>query len=193
MEIGKDMKPDDIDAETLKLLHFIFLVASESDWNNYIEKSGMMNILDEIGINYTVIILSAHRNPDELRRFCIHAMEINLGIVFGTAAGMAAALAGAIEAIPIVKGTVVLAVALPSAEYPNAEDAVLSILQLPDTTPVSLTGISKHGLRKMALTVAQIIGREDVRIYEQYIDYLEAHKDDKKSKVLKVQINTNKS
>lgn len=188
MQIRKDMNPADLDAKTLKVLHFILLVGSESDYINHIEKSGMMEILDEISINYTAINLSAHRNPDELREFCIRAMEINPGIIFGTAAGMSAALAGAVEAIPIVKETIVFAVALPSSEFPNAMDAVLSIIQLPDTTPVSFTGISKSGLRKMALLVARIIGKYDACIYKQYANYLEAHKNDKKPKVLKMQI-----
>jgi phosphoribosylaminoimidazole carboxylase PurE protein len=119
------------------------------------EESKMSDVLDRCGISWELSIISADRNPEVLTDYCNQAKQSGVR-VFIAGAGMAARLPGAIAAqlkylLPVI------GVALPSEEFPNALDALLSITRTPSGCPVIFAGIGKTGFRNAAIIAAQII------------------------------------
>lgn len=89
-------------------------------------------VLHEHGVDYEVVVLSAHRNPKELEKF----IESSDADVFIAMAGLAAHLPGFIASRtqkPVIG--VPLNVAL------GGLDSLLSIVQMPRGVPVATVGI----------------------------------------------------
>ena len=130
------------------------VIGSKTD-RPVVEESGMLEVLDQCEISYELSIISADRNPEELKAYCDKAKEKGVK-VFIAAAGMAARLPGAIAAhtkymLPVI------GVALPSEEFPDALDALLSITRAPSGCPVLFAGIGKAGLKNAAIAAVQIL------------------------------------
>ncbi|HMF29979.1 MAG TPA: 5-(carboxyamino)imidazole ribonucleotide mutase [Candidatus Lokiarchaeia archaeon] len=88
--------------------------------------------LDELGITYEMKILSAHRNPDELREY----VTSTPAIVFIAVAGLSAALPGVIASM-----TAKPVIGVPVSAKLGGLDALLSIVQMPPGVPVACVGI----------------------------------------------------
>ncbi|MDO8424664.1 MAG: AIR carboxylase family protein [bacterium] len=131
------------------------VVGSESDLG-LVKESGMLEVLSSCGVGWELSIISAHRNKKELSDYCQEAVKEKMVKVFIAAAGMAAALPGDIAA-EIKFSLPVIGVPLPSAEFPNALDALLAITRVPGGCPVAMTGIGKAGLKNAALLAVQIL------------------------------------
>ncbi len=93
-------------------------------------------ILKELEVPFEVHVYSAHRTPEQARKFCSEARENGFGVLI-CAAGMAAHLAGAAAAVstlPVIgipcKGPVL-----------DGMDALLSTVQMPSGVPVATVGI----------------------------------------------------
>ena len=87
-------------------------------------------ILKELEVPFEVHVYSAHRTPEQARKFCSEARENGFGVLI-CAAGMAAHLAGAAAAVstlPVIgipcKGPVL-----------DGIDALLSTVQMPSGVP----------------------------------------------------------
>ena len=111
-------------------------------------------ILKELAIPFEVHVYSAHRTPEEARRFSVEAREKGFGVLIA-AAGMAAHLAGAIAAnttLPVIgipcKGPVL-----------DGLDALLSTVQMPSGIPVATVGINNGA--NAALLAAEILAVSD--------------------------------
>jgi len=116
-----------------------------------------VDVLKNFEIPYEVHIYSAHRTPEEARRFACSARENGFGAIIA-AAGMAAHLAGAIAAnttLPVIgipcKGPVL-----------DGLDALLSTVQMPTGIPVATVAV--NGGANAALLAAQIIAVEDAAL-----------------------------
>jgi len=151
------------------------IVGSESD-EKIVRESGMLDVFSQCGVNCEFSIISAHRNPEELAQYCDEALTRGIKM-FISAAGMAAHLPGAISAY-IKQSCPVIGVALPSPEYPNAQDALLSMARMPSGCPVAVAGIGKAGLKNAAILVCQILSLADEEIRNKFQAYI---KTDKKS------------
>lgn len=108
--------------------------------------------LDELGIEYSFEVLSAHRNPDELKRY-INECD-NGGVkIFIAAAGMAAALPGV-----IASHTDKPVIGIPlQGEALGGLDSLLSIVQMPQGVPVATMSLGKHGAVNAAIFASQIL------------------------------------
>lgn len=177
-------KIDDIDELTLAATQLIIDLGSKSDWDKWVKASKMHKILNEIGISYIAVAISAHRNPKELEKFCIRAVQANPNVVFVGIAGGAAALPGAIAAI--LKERPVIGVALPSETFPDASDAVLAMTQTPGDIAINFAGIAENGLQKVPLLAAQILGQGHMATRHAYKKFLNDHRNDKEPEVLLV-------
>ena len=111
-------------------------------------------ILKELAIPFEVHVYSAHRTPEEARRFSVEAREKGFGVLIA-AAGMAAHLAGVIAAnttLPVIgipcKGPVL-----------DGLDALLSTVQMPSGIPVATVGINNGA--NAALLAAEILAVSD--------------------------------
>lgn len=113
-------------------------------------------ILDELGIDYTFTVSSAHRTPERTAKL-VEEEEASGCQVFICAAGMAAHLAGAVAAKTIrpVLGIPVSASAL------GGMDALLATVQMPPGFPVGTVALDKAGARNAAWMAAQILALTD--------------------------------
>jgi len=131
------------------------ILGSESDLE-ILKSSDLPKILEGLEVSWECHVISAHRNADDLHDHCQQAVATDSKI-FIAAAGMAAALPGAIAAI--TKGQVpVIGVALESSDgFLSGMDALLSMVRMPPGVPVITAGIGKPGLKNAALIACQIL------------------------------------
>ena len=144
------------------------LMGSESDAEVMFKAK---EILDELGINSEVRILSAHRTPKELHEYIENASESGVKI-FIAGAGMSAHLAGVVGASTNLP---VIGVPINSSSL-GGVDALLSTIQMPPGIPVATMGIGSPGARNAALFAARILSLEDSKILEKYKTYVEKQK-----------------
>jgi len=149
------------------------IMGSKNDFE--IAKSAV-EILKEFGIEYEVIVSSAHRTPEQTGKWSKTADERGLSAIIALA-GAAAHLAGV-----IASETNVPVIAVPiSATSLNGLDALYAMVQMPGGIPVATMAIGKAGAKNAGIFAAQIIGRSDRSVYEKLIQYRE----DMKEKVYK--------
>jgi phosphoribosylaminoimidazole carboxylase PurE protein len=133
------------------------ILGSQSDWPTV---EPCYSQLQELEIPVEVQVLSAHRTPDQLRDFVVTGEE-RVG-VFIAAAGMAAALPGAIAA-----HTVRPVIGIPVASSPlQGVDSLLSMVQMPPGVPVATVAIGSAGARNAALLAAQILALHEPKLRE---------------------------
>jgi phosphoribosylaminoimidazole carboxylase PurE protein len=95
-------------------------------------------VLHDAGIRYEVRVMSAHRNPEQVREYCHNARMRGLKVIIA-GAGMSAALPGVAAAhtdLPVIG--VPLTSSLTAA---GGLDAILSIVQMPPGVPVAAVGL----------------------------------------------------
>ena len=136
------------------------VMGSDSDLP-IVEKA--VQVLKELNIPYETHIFSAHRTPNEAKKFAEDAREANFGVLIGVA-GMAAHLAGAIAA-----NTTLPVIGIP-CKGPNLDglDALLSTVQMPSGVPVATVSID--GGKNAALLAAQILAVEDAELADKLDD-----------------------
>jgi len=109
------------------------ILGSDSDIK-IAEKS--IEILKNLGLEYEINIISAHRTPEKAREFAEKARENNFGVIIAIA-GKAAALSGVLAAhtrIPVIGVPV-------SSQDLGGMDALLSTVQMPPGVPVACVAI----------------------------------------------------
>ena len=115
-----------------------------------------LEILDELGVDYTFTVTSAHRTPDRTEEI-VRSMEEQGCRVFICAAGLAAHLAGAVASRTTRP---VLGVPV-SASSLGGTDALLSTVQMPPGFPVGTLGLDRVGARNAAWMAGQILALQD--------------------------------
>ncbi|MEM0284615.1 MAG: 5-(carboxyamino)imidazole ribonucleotide mutase [Sulfolobales archaeon] len=105
------------------------VIGSERD-RQYAERAA--SILKEHGVDFEVVILSAHRNPKELEKY----VETSDADLFIAMAGLAAHLPGF-----IASRTQRPVIGVPLNVSLGGLDALLSIVQMPKGVPVATVGI----------------------------------------------------
>ena len=135
------------------------VMGSDSDLP-IIEKA--VGVLKELGIPYEVHVYSAHRTPEEARRWSISARDNGIGVIIA-AAGMAAHLAGAVAANTTLP---VIGIPCKSAAL-DGMDALLSTVMMPSGIPVATVAID--GGKNAALLAAEMIAIEDSELAEKLI------------------------
>jgi 5-(carboxyamino)imidazole ribonucleotide mutase len=108
------------------------------------------DILNELGIESEVKVMSAHRQPELVRDYAAKAQDRGLlAIICG--AGMAAHLAGAVAA-----GTTLPVIGVPiKSGALDGMDALLSTVMMPTGVPVATVAID--GAKNAAYLAAQIV------------------------------------
>ena len=123
-----------------------------------------IDILEELGIDYQVSVISAHRNPDKARKYGLEAGKRGFEVIIA-AAGYAAHLPGILASWTTIP---VIGVPLSTSELKGV-DALLSITQMPPGVPVACVGI--NGAKNAALLAAQILGLKHDEIKQAYNKY----------------------
>lgn len=110
--------------------------------------------LDELGVPFTVRVMSAHRTPLEAAEFAKSARENGFGVIIA-AAGKAAHLAGALAAQTTLP---VIGIPVKSSTL-DGIDALLSTVQMPGGIPVATVAID--GAQNAALLAAEMLALSD--------------------------------
>lgn len=129
------------------------IMGSKSDFD--VMKS-CSETLEAFGVQYELIISSAHRSPERTKEYITKA-EAKGAQVFIAAAGMAAHLAGV-----LASKTVKPVIGVPmSASALSGIDALLSTVQMPAGMPVATVAIGKAGAINSAYLAMQILALEN--------------------------------
>jgi len=129
------------------------IMGSKSDFD--VMKS-CSETLEEFGVQYELIISSAHRSPERTKDYVL-AAEAKGAQVFIAAAGMAAHLAGV-----LASKTIKPIIGVPmSASALSGIDALLSTVQMPAGMPVATVAIGKAGAINSAYLAMQILALEN--------------------------------
>ena len=154
------------------------IMGSDSDLQIMFQSA---QILDELGIDNEVKVLSTHRTPKETTDYAISAKKRGLKVVIAGAGG-AAALPGTVAALTSLP---VIGVPIKSKSMEGL-DSLLSIVQMPPGVPVATVGVD--GSRNAGLLAAQIIGASDAKVAKAVEDF----KKDQRLGVLKKNSNLQK-
>jgi 5-(carboxyamino)imidazole ribonucleotide mutase len=150
-------------------LKVAMLMGSKSDLPKLVDG---MKVLDDLGIDHEVRIMSAHRTPDVVMEFASKAADKGFGVIVA-AAGGAAHLAGVVAShtlLPVI-GIPVEGGAL------NGLDALLSTVQMPGGIPVATVGIGKGGPVNAALLAAQILAVTDADVRKKLDRYRKSRRE----------------
>jgi 5-(carboxyamino)imidazole ribonucleotide mutase len=123
-----------------------------------------LDMLSELGIDYEVSVISAHRKPEMVREYGRKARKRGIKVIIA-GAGLAAHLPGVLASWTTLP---VIGVPLPAGEL-KGMDALLSITQMPSGIPVACVGIGNA--KNAALLAAQILGLKYPKITEAYEEY----------------------
>jgi 5-(carboxyamino)imidazole ribonucleotide mutase len=131
-------------------------MGSRSDHDTMVEAA---RILDELGIEYEMHVVSAHRTPDRMFEYAETAESRGLRVIIAGAGGAAhlPGMTAAKTVLPVI-GVPVLSSAL------NGLDSLLSIVQMPRGVPVATVAIGKAGAVNAGLLAAEIVGTSDPEV-----------------------------
>lgn len=132
------------------------IMGSKSDWPTMKEAA---DILDRLGVDYHVEVVSAHRTPDKLMSFSASAADNGYQVVVAGAGG-AAHLPGMVASktrLPVL-GVPVQSKAL------SGQDSLLSIVQMPRGVSVGTLAIGGAGAFNAGLMAAQILATNDAEL-----------------------------
>lgn len=151
------------------------VMGSDSD---IVQMSKAADILKEFDIEYEMAIISAHREPDELTKWCRGAWDRDIRVIIA-GAGMAAALPGMCAAL--FSGPVI-GVPL-SAKVLDGTDSLHSILMMPPGVPVATVTID--GAKNAGILAAQILSVSSDDMAAKIREKLLSYKEDMKEGVMK--------
>ena len=135
------------------------LMGSDSDLATM---QGCLDVLAKMDVAHEVHITSAHRTPEETRRY-VNDAEGRGCAVFVAAAGMAAHLAGAVAA-----QTVRPVIGVPIDAGPlKGLDALLSTVQMPGGIPVASVAIGSAGAKNAAYLATQMLALADTDLTDR--------------------------
>ena len=126
------------------------------------------SILDEFGVEFEVIISSAHRTPEQTREWAVSAKNRGIRVIIA-AAGGAAHLPGV-----VASHTVLPVIGIPvETKIAGGLDSVLSILQMPAGIPVAAMSAGSAGGVNAALYAISILALLDGKYEKKLNGYRE--------------------
>ncbi|WP_158826300.1 5-(carboxyamino)imidazole ribonucleotide mutase [Mucilaginibacter lacusdianchii] len=138
------------------------IMGSKSDLNIMNDAA---DVLKELGVDYEITVVSAHRTPDRLFEYAKSAAGRGLKVVIAGAGG-AAHLPGMVASLTHLP---VIGVPVKSSNSIDGWDSVLSILQMPNGIPVATVAL--NAAKNAGLLAAQILGTADEQIAQNLIAY----------------------
>jgi len=133
------------------------------------------DILKELGVEFELTIVSAHRTPHRMVEYAEGAREKGLQVIIAGAGG-AAHLPGMVASLTTLP---VIGVPIKSRNSIDGWDSVLSILQMPGGIPVATVALD--GAKNAGILAAEILGTSDSEIAEN----LQKYKDGLRDNVMK--------
>jgi phosphoribosylaminoimidazole carboxylase PurE protein len=128
-------------------------------------------VLREFGIDYETAVISAHRNPNKIKKFAGSAEGNGFSVIVAIA-GLAAHLPGVVASL-----TTLPVIGIPVETGPlNGRDALYSIVQMPPGIPVASVGIGNA--TNAALLAVEILGGADHALRAKMKEYRKRFGDD---------------
>ena len=137
------------------------------------------DVLKELGIDFDMTIISAHREPEEFFAYAKGAEEKGYKVIIA-GAGKAAHLPGmcaALFALPVIGVPL-------SGKNLDGMDAVFSIMQMPPGVPVATVAID--GAKNAAILAAKILAASDEELLNKLKAYTAEQKEAVKAKAAKL-------
>ena len=128
-------------------------------------------VLEKLGVETEVDIVSAHRTPEKLFEFSKNAHLRGIKVIIAGAGG-AAHLPGMVASLSPLP---VIGVPVKSRNSIDGWDSVLSILQMPGGVPVATVALD--GAQNAGILAAQIIASSNPDLLEKIIEFKESLKD----------------
>ncbi len=125
-----------------------------------------VNVLEQLGIDYEVRVMSAHRTPQRVQEYSQQARERGIEVLI-SAAGGSAALGGVLASWTTLP---VIGIPLASSEL-KGMDALLATAQMPPGIPVACMAVGAWGARNAAFFAAEILGLKHEAIRQAYDEY----------------------
>ena len=135
--------------------------------------SAAAEVLEELGVEFELTVISAHRTPERMVEYAKAAYGRGLKTIIAGAGG-AAHLPGMVASMTTLP---VIGVPVKSSNSIDGWDSVLSIFQMPGGVPVATVALD--GAKNAGILAAQMIGAFDEKIATNLAKY----KEDMKTKV----------
>jgi len=131
--------------------------------------------LEQLGIEYEMDIVSAHRTPEKMFDFAKNAKAKGFSVIVAGAGGAAhlPGVTAALTALPVI------GVPIKSSNM-SGLDSLLSIVQMPPGIPVATMAI--NGAKNAGILAAKILGISEPEIYGKVEGYMASLKDMVESK-----------
>jgi 5-(carboxyamino)imidazole ribonucleotide mutase len=123
-------------------------------------------VLDQLGIEHEVVVMSAHRTPEKVMEYGTTARDRGIEVIIAGAGG-SAGLPGVLASwttLPII------GVPLTSSDLKGV-DSLYAIAQMPPGIPVACVAIGSWGARNAGFLAAQMLGIKHEKIRKAYDDY----------------------
>jgi 5-(carboxyamino)imidazole ribonucleotide mutase len=128
------------------------------------------DVLTELGVNYEITVVSAHRTPDRMFTYAREAAGRGIKVIIAGAGG-AAHLPGMVASLTHLP---VIGVPVKSSNSIDGWDSILSILQMPNGIPVATVAL--NAAKNAGILAAQIISTADEAVVKNLIAYKESLK-----------------
>lgn len=145
------------------------VMGSQSDWPTMQHAA---TTLDELGVEHTDLIVSAHRTPDRLIEFSKSASDAGFQVIIAGAGG-AAHLPGMVASMTQLP---VFGVPIESKAL-SGLDSLLSIAQMPGGIPVGTLAIGKAGAINAALLAGSVLALQDQAVADRLTVFRQSQTD----------------
>lgn len=129
------------------------------------------DVLKELGVEYEMTVVSAHRTPDRMFEYAKSAAGRGLRVIVAGAGG-AAHLPGMVASLTPLP---VIGVPIKSSNSIDGWDSVLSILQMPSGVPVATVAL--NGAKNAGILAAQVVGSANAEVLGRIVQYKEGLKE----------------
>ena len=128
--------------------------------------------LFELGVEFELKIVSAHRTPARLFEFATQAHTRGIDVIIAGAGGAAhlAGMAAAMTHLPVIAVPV-------SSKQLKGMDSLLSMVQMPKGVAVACQAIGEAGAYNAGLMAAQILALKDTGLSQRLIAWRKAQTD----------------
>jgi len=127
-------------------------------------------VLEQMGIEYEFVVVSAHRSPDYMYEYARSLEERNISIIIAGAGG-AAHLPGMMAALTTVP---VIGVPVKSSNSIDGWDSLLSIVQMPNDVPVATVAV--NAAHNAGILAAQILAVSSEPVKKKLNELKEANR-----------------
>ena len=124
------------------------------------------DFLTEIGVEYEMKIVSAHRTPELMLDYAKSAHTRGLEVIIAGAGGAAhlPGMTASLTPLPVI------GVPVKSSNSIDGWDSILSILQMPSGIPVATVAL--NGAKNAGILAAKILGSTDKKLQGKLVQFM---------------------